>query len=264
MKDLITVCVMTHSTKTDSRGPWAGYVNNVPTAPSTKMLEKTLHNLLESTSLPMDIPIVVGVDNRVGRSVDEEYVDNLEKLRSVYPNLVVLRTNATSMDPLVTAPVNFVNTIGAVTTPYYLLWEHDHLFVQPIDLKSILDSMIKHGTNLVRFGEVPNKVDLVRSPETILIPEKKDKTDIPLLKVDHFSNRPYICKTEIFNKWWKHLVYETAEEGGFVEGPMNVFYKFAISKMGFMEAQKKWGIYMYGHMNDGPYVSHIDGNSFNN
>lgn len=256
IKDL-TICIITHAIKVESRGDYANMNQSIPTAPSTKLVELILEDLFNKTKLPLNTHIVVGVDNRIGREIDNLYVQNLKKLTTKYSNLVVVPNNSTTYDPLISAPQNFCNAIGAVKTPYYLLWEHDWIFTKCIDLSPLIKSMEKHNTFYVRFNQHTNVIAPGKAAETFMIPETN--TDVPLLKVDHMGNNPYICKTEVFNKWWKHLLYETPEQGGFVEGPINVFYKFAISKMGFEHANKQWGIYLYGSINELAYVSHLNG-----
>lgn len=259
MKDLLTICIPTHTVKTETRGAYAHMNNIIPSAPSTRMIEYILEDLFKKTDIPKSTPIIIGVDNRLNRSIDTEYVKNLEKLSALYENLKVIPTNSKTYDPLISAPINFTNIIGAVTTPYYFLLEHDWIFNLNVNIQELLNNMIKYDQYYVRFNQHVNKMG-PNAAEKYMYPETN--TDIPLLKVDHMGNNPYICKTEIFNKWWKHLLYETPEEGGFVEGPINVFYKFSIQKMGFEKANENWKIYVYGSPNDPAYVHHLNGGHF--
>lgn len=258
MKNQLTVCIPTHAVKAETRGPYANMHNIVPSAPSSKMIEHIIEDLFKKTDLPKDIRILIGVDNRVGRPIDDMYVMNLRKLESKY-NLKVIPNNALTLDPLVSAPENFVKLIGSVETPYYLFWEHDWIFNHNIALKPLVDNMQNRDIFYVRFNQHINQLASCAA-ETIMEPEIN--TDVPLLRVDHMGNNPYICKTETFNKWWKFLLYETPEQGGFVEGPINVFFKFSVLKMGFKQAMNQWKIYVYGNLMDPPAVSHLNGNTY--
>lgn len=260
LRDKLTICVITHATKTETRGQYAGFENKVPSAPSSKLIEYVLNDLFNKTDLPNDIEIIVGLDNRIDRAVDIEYGQNLEKLKERYPGLRVKYNNSTSHDPIVTATKNFVGAIGDVQTPYYLLWEHDWVFNRPVEMEPLVRSMEKHDTFYVRFNQHRNMV-ASNVCESVFVPS--DKSDVPILGVNHMGNNPYVCKTEVFNKWWKHLLYETPEQGGFVEGPINIFYKFAIEKMGFSKAMEQWGIHVYGNHNDEAYIKHLNGNAVN-
>lgn len=258
MKNHLSICIPTHAIKTESRGLYNGMANNVPSAPSTKMIENVIEDMFVKTKLPRDIQIIIGVDNRIDRQLDNEYYINLCKLANRY-NMIVMPTNSTTYDPLVSAPVNFNNIIGQVKTPYYMLLEHDWMFNYPINVESLVLNMIKYDQYYVRFNQHANSMGPHAAEKYMQI---ETKTDVPLLKVDHMGNNPYICKTEVYTKWWKNLLYETPEQGGFVEGPINVFYKFAVEKMGFEKASDQWKIYVYGRPNDPAAIRHLNGNTY--
>lgn len=258
MKDQLTICIPTHAIKTESRGLYNGVANTVPSAPSTRMIETVIDDMFIKTGLSKDTKIIVGVDNRIDRELDTEYYINLCKLAQKY-NMLVIPTNSKTYDPLVSAPVNFNNIIGQVHTPYYMLLEHDWKFNYQINISTLLMNMIKFDQYYVRFNQHSNAMGPHAAEKYM---EVETNTIVPLLKVDHMGNNPYICKTEIYTKWWKNLLYETPEQGGFVEGPINVFYKFAIEKMGFQKASEQWKIYVYGKPNDPAAISHLNGNIF--
>ena len=257
MKNL-TICIPTHCIKTETRGQYIGIEQKVPSAPSSKLVFKIITDLLEKTNLDKNIAIHIGLDKRKGRSIDQEYYLNLEKLKEYFPNLKVIVNESETEDPIVTAPENFIKLIDSCQTDYYLFWEHDWIFKKPFDLKPIIDEMnINKNINWIRFNVFKNNNDIVNFLPIDFINEKI--SNIPLLRTTQWSNNPYICRTEIFQKWWKTFVYPTDEEGGFVEGPLNVFYKHYIQKQGLEHALNTFKCFIYGRWDDASIVDHLNG-----
>jgi hypothetical protein len=231
----------------------------IPTAPSAKLIENVLYDLFKKTNLDPNINIHIGFDKRIGRSIDEQYEINLKSLQRFYQNLKVISNESTVDDPLVTAPNNFMKVIGSVQTKYYLFWEHDWIFTRNINIQEIIDEMeINEKINWIKFNQGYNNNDIVP-----FIPEQfKDRnpsTNISLIPTNRWSNNPYICRTEVFQKWWNTFVYPTHEEGGFVEGPLNVFFDFYTKKQGLEQAMDRFKCFIYGKWNDAPTVQHLNG-----
>jgi len=259
MKYNITICIPTHSIKTETNGQYIGINQIIPSAPSAKLVHGVIHDLLLKTNLPNDINIHIGFDKRKNRKIDQQYEDNLTNLKNTYPNLKVIVNESEIDDPIITAPNNFIKLIDSVKTDYYLFWEHDWIFNNFIDLIEILHEMENNDNiNWIRFNAHKNNNDIV---DFIPIKYKDEKISdkIPLLRTTQWSNNPYICRTEVFQKWWKTFIYPTYEEGGFVEGPLNVFYKYYANKQGIDQAIKNFKCFIYGNWNDEPIVSHLNG-----
>ena len=255
----ITICIPTHAIKTETRGPYVGMKQQVPSAPSSKLVQMVIQDLLNKTDIDHSVAIHIGFDKRNNRSIDSEYEKNLEQLKDFYPNLKVIVNSSDTEDPIVTAPQNFINLIDSVKTKYYLFWEHDWVFKRKIDLKPILKEMDKNNSiNWIKFSQFPNNNTVVN-----FIPEEfKDKnpsSTIPLIPTNRWSNNPYICRTSVFQDWWKTFVYPTDEEGGFVEGPLNVFFKYYMEKQGLKQAMEIFKCFIYGNWNDEPIVDHLNG-----
>ena len=262
MKDLmdnLTICIPTHCIKTETRGQYIGIEQKVPSAPSSKLVYNIINDLLEKTNLDKSICIHIGLDKRKERAIDQEYYLNLEKLKEYFPNLQVIVNESETEDPIVTAPENFIQLIDSVKTKYYLFWEHDWIFKEPVNIKQIVNELEKNELiNWIKFSQFPVNNTIVQ-----FIPEAYAKENpsnvIPLIPTTRWSNNPYICRTEIFQKWWKTFVYPTDEEGGFVEGPLNVFYKHYMEKQGLEVALNTFKCFIYGRWDDAPIVDHLNG-----
>jgi hypothetical protein len=257
----LTICIPTHCVKTEISGQYKGINQIVPSAPGTKLISTILEQLLSTTDLDQDVKIHIGFDKRKNREIDEQYEINLKQLSSVYSNLKVIVNESEIDDPITTAPQNFIKLIDSVKTKYYLFWEHDWIFLKHINFKNILEELDKNNKiNWIKFSQFPNNNSI---PGVHYIPEElKDKSpssNIPLLPTTRWSNNPYICRTEVFQKWWKTFIYPTNDEGGFVEGPLNVFYNYYIEKLGKEKALDIFKCFIYGNWNDTPTVSHLNG-----
>jgi hypothetical protein len=255
----LTICIPTHAIKTETRGPYVGMKQQVPSAPSSKLVHMIINDLLLKTNMDPTVPIHIGFDKRNNREIDSEYENNLKQLKDIYPNLKVIVNASDTEDPIVTAPQNFINLIDSVKTKYYLFWEHDWIFKRSIDLRPILKEMDSNDSiNWIKFSQFPNNNTVVD-----FIPEQfKDEnpsSTIPLIPTNRWSNNPYICRTSVFQDWWKTFVYPTDEEGGFVEGPLNVFLKYYMEKQGLEKAMKTFKCFIYGNWNDESIVTHLNG-----
>jgi hypothetical protein len=260
MKDL-TICIPTHCVRVE-KGHFAcpdGTQTSIPSAPNTNMIEHVIEDFFNKTGVSKDTKIIIGVDNRLGRDIDELYLTNLESIKSKY-NCIVLRNDSVSYHPIDTAHLNFMRIYDAVETDYFFTLEHDWIFTQNIDLSKIIDIMKCNDFNQLRFpkykvGSLPDSVEKIY--KTINL------SDMNFSYTNLYSNNPNIVKTETYKKWWKNLIYSTHEIGGFVEGPMNVFYRFAIEKMGAELASNNFKIFVYGGIGEGPFVDHLNGAAWN-
>ena len=256
----ITICIPTHCVKTERRGQWAGINNHVPSAPSSRMIEKIIEDIFSKTDLVIEeCQINIGLDKRKNRHIDNVYESNLRTLLEKYNGKLIVNESNID-DPIETAPNNFKKLIDSVETEYYLFWEHDWILNKNISIKDILSEMNKSDKiNYIRFSQnntIPTEYvcfSLINEVVSDLI---------SLTPTLHWSNNPYICRTDVWKKWWINFIYPTDEFGGFVEGPMNVFYKFTISKMGEVEALNRFKCYIYGNIEDMALVSHLNGNSW--
>ena len=140
-----------------------------------------------------------------------------------------------------------------------MFWEHDWIFKRPVNIKQIIDELDKNELiNWIKFSQFAVNNSVV---EFIPDAHKNENPSnvIPLIPTTRWSNNPYVCRTDIFQKWWKTFVYPTDEEGGFVEGPLNVFYNYYIEKQGLENALTTFKCFIYGNWNDEAIVDHLNG-----
>ena len=264
----LTICITTHCVKTETRGLYNGYPNSCPSMPSTRMIETVLQDFFSKVDISKDDCLIhIGFDKRKGREIDEQYETNLRILcENLNGKLIVNESDID--DPIETAPINFSNVINSVETEFYLLLEHDWLFTRPFSIVSILSEMSSNDQiNLIRFSQHDTVMKSALHPDLNVTEDDilsiQVTKNIPILPSCHFSNNPYICKTKVFKNWWSYLVFPTPEMGGFVEGPMNIFFKFTADKVGWINTMKAFKCFVYGHPSDTKWIHHLNGNSWN-
>ena len=256
MKNRVTIITPTHSFKIETSGQFSGYVNTVPSAPNTALVEKGIRSIYKYTNLK-GCRHIVGVDHKK-QKIDDVYYNNLRGLIGPeYENLEVIKSLNETTDPKITATKLFLSLRDMVETDYFLMWEHDWEFITEIDMQKLIETMDKYEfINYVRFyaGEnKPNELHYHLEPED-RVPE------VPLLRTPNWSGNPHICRTSTWKNWWKKLVYPTPY--CYVEQSIFENVDFSVSKMGWDRAKESWGLYLYGNIGDGPFVKHTDGNSY--
>lgn len=264
----ITICITTHCVKTESEGLYKGYPNTCPSMPSTRMIEGILGDLFTKIDMTIDeFEIHIGFDKRKNRPIDEEYHKNLQILCDKIGGKLIVNESETD-DPIVTAPNNFTNLLKSVTTEYYFLLEHDWVFTRDVPFRKIINELDTNDQiNLIKFSQQDSVLNSalhgdIKDCDSDTILSLKPSKNIPLLYMCHYSNNPHICRTKVFKDWWSYLVYPTREWGGFVEGPMNVFFQDTAKRVGWINTMKIFKCCVYGDPTDPKWIHHINGNAW--
>ena len=206
LKNKITILTPTHSFKVETSGGLKGYLNTVPSAPSTSLVTKGIDSIYKYTNLK-GCRHIIGLDHK-GSRLDEVYHNNLKKLKddARYESLRILRSSCPTRDPKITATTLFLLLRDLVETDYFLMWEHDWEFITEIDMEGVIEVMDKYEfINYVRFGAgVNEKNDLHFHLE-----QEERVPEMPLLRSPSWSGNPHMCRTSTWKNWWKKLVYPT-------------------------------------------------------
>jgi len=265
MKDKLTILTPTHSFKIETSGGLEGYFNNVPSAPSTELIEASLDSIYAKTNL-YGCRHIISLDNK-GTELDEAYVNNLKKLEDKWKHVEVIESRCNTQDPKYTATNNFLLLRDLVDTEFFLQWEHDWIFLEDIDMEKLLKLFDDYNfINYIRFNQHKNEGTGVWSGDSSeeflnknLESEPRVK-EVPLLRTNEWSGNPHICRTNVWRNWWKNMVYPNPY--CYVEQCVKEVYWFSIEKMGWELARERWGVYIYGEEGWSPTVGHLDGNAF--
>lgn len=252
IRDQCTVIIVTHATKTL---PELGRKDTLvyPGAPKTELLSKVVTNIVEFTGLSN---VLIALDHKVDCQISLQYLNNLRQYCDANPCRLFISPSALSMPSQLTATQVFVDALKAVQTDYFLLWEHDHMFINSIDW-SILDSAFCNKVEMVRFNRRANIAVSGSVPETLM----RSAFSHNLCQTNYYCNGPFIAATQwcrdLYSKCLRFIPHWNGCFGGFIEGPINQYMLKQELNLSSEEFCREFPIYLYGAMGASPIVSHF-------
>lgn len=251
MKELLEITIPTHS--------------SIPSAPSCALIKHTVEKLFEAQPKMSECHVIVSVDcQKKDGDNGMKYVDNLHKFADESPfNISIIHTKSDG-ENLEQARNNgqiesFMNMTRQVKTPFLLHWEHDWVFTKPYpDMENIIDAMQKNEKMKVVFF---NKRTNEKRPADWILQEPQDlvNTELKFLETARYSNNPHIAKREFWQEFLPTFVKLNKHK---LERLIFFAYRDKIRKIGFEEAHSLFGAYLYGGLNQGATIKHIDGNKW--
>lgn len=237
--DLVTICIPTHF---------------VVSCPGTKLIETVYNNIVSTYPCFLGCKVIVGYDNKNNETV---YYENLCKLPFV--SFVCNTKNETDADRHYRQRASFKNIVEQVKTDYLLFFEHDWVFVnKQIEFESLITTFsLDFSINSVWFNKRKN---ILRGCDYML---EETANAVPLCKTSRYSNNPNFARTSLWKDKYLPIINGTVSVQKKLEISIYDSYKRDIRKQGFLKANILWGSYLYGHLNDGPYIHHLDGNKWN-
>ena len=163
------------------------------------------------------------------------------------------------------------NVINKINTKFFILLEHDWIFIdkKSIDFDKLLLAMKRHHfVNAVWFNKDDNRLrafeiatDVDNKTTNFGLDERV--IELPLITSCRWSNNPVIFKTEKFKEWFfKYIKNEHTNkihQGCHnVEETMIQVYRDEIANNKWGDIFDNWGTYLYGNINQGPFVGHTD------
>lgn len=222
MKDQLTIVVTT---------------SMVPSNPSTALIDRSIASVLAGCGGRL----LILCDGHKGNLA---YAAYMASLRSKYPGAVY-------------AAEKWCNQAGTlrrffdkIETEYLLLWEHDWELLRPLPVADILASL----ANPVRFLRLNKRPNVVAGWDRKLVPYE---SRIPLLATPCWSSNPHFARTDTY----RNLILPHCLDGGAIEPRI-------MGKPGFAEKDadaglesftRRWGMFVYGKLNEPPVVRHLDG-----
>lgn len=158
-----------------------------------------------------------------------------------------------------------------VKTPYYIFLEHDWVFLKKDDINftNLVRAFNKHDfinavwfakdNNIMRGFEITRDIDDNSTPF-----EKEERVDeVDLITTIRFSNNPVMFRTSKMKEWYQNIiknqyvgvVHQSQQN---VEETMIPHIRDIISKNKWEDVKDNWGTYLYGKLEEGPYVGHLD------
>ena len=223
-----------------------------PGAPNTSLLDQVFDNLQQQIDL---VDAVIAFDHKIDCSVSRLYLENLRAFCERRGAQLVVSPSSLLMSNQVTATAAFMRGIRAIQSDYVLFFEHDHLFLRPLDWQ-IVDRAFNAGVEMLRFNEGANRRrDDWR--EAIHPAEFLDQ----ICETNYYCNKPFLARTafcrELFELAERQVPTWNGLFGGFVEGPVMrqiTADEFNLSREQF---RKRYPIYLYGPMGAPPMIEHF-------
>jgi hypothetical protein len=226
----------------------------IPSAPSTRIIEMCLKSFYENFPGAEFVHHWIYFDSREDK-VSLEYWDNLQKLRDTYPNLILIK------EPCSGLKHNYLKGLKNVITPFFMFLEHDWIFLEKVNLLSILNEFTnKTDLHYLRFNKRDNYQKGGWDQHLI-----KDDTikGFTAIKTDNWGNQPHIVRREKWFESWFNIVthpkLNTQHSTFGIEDILYRVYQYEINQLGFEKAHQKWGCYNYGTKSGKHLIEHIDG-----
>ncbi len=241
----LTVLIPTHALKREVIGPFKDMNQQNASAPSTKLIELVVKNIEDHiTDIPLEF--VIGLDHKPDLALSIDYLENLENYAKSTKNVKITHVDFKYCDRVMTtktATENFYNLIEKCETDYFMMWEHDWVFIDKVDQEQL--KIWNRDIDMLRFNQHPNE------------PRKEDELmwhDERGLRTSLYSNNPFVTSKAHWILKYIHHGYEIpdwwGEYGAFIEGPINRLIK---------EEKIKPRIHLYGDRSDLPVIKHLNG-----
>ena len=220
-------------------------------------------------SLPDDVlkcKFLIHYDENIEFDTNTELINLNAYFRDVKSNLNVTLT--TGFGGLISTIESVINRI---TTPYFIFLEHDWVFLNKTDI-SFIDLVIAFNNynfiNAVWFSKDDNvmrgfEISKDVNNETTPFEREERVSNVDLITTCRFSNNPVMFRTSKMKEWYYNIIKN--EYTGIVhQSQQNVeekfipYYRDVISKNKWTDIKDNWGTYLYGKINEGPYVGHTD------
>ncbi len=213
-----------------------------------------------------------GIDNffivhdfKIDSRYSKIHNDNLNKIKKKYNFNLLNSPSCMAMPSQLTASNAFKLGISKISSPYFLFWEHDHLFINKVNWE-IVSKSFESGGKLIKFNRSKNIINSKRESQKELILNKgitnqlfeSDQSD--LVETNFYCNGPFISETNFCKRLWKNVNYDipnwNGSFGGFIEGPVNQKMLEDQLNNNSDEFREKYPLFVYGDKSFEPIVIH--------
>jgi hypothetical protein len=245
IKNKLTVCIPT----------------SVVPSPGSTLVEYVIELLLTTVPSLCGCSIIISYDYnpvRYGKKA-EDYKDHLIRLSgySIMGSPIKTILSSPKEGCITGQRESFLSMAGSVKTKYMFHFEHDWKINSPISIYKLIEVMDYYDT--IKYVSMNKKTNIRGGGDYILEPA----TDIPevdLLRSTRYSNNPHIARTDHWVNFFSEILKKAKKRNTHVsEIPIYSKYVRDVKTLGFKEAHKKWGVFVYGKLGDPPTISHLNG-----
>lgn len=141
--------------------------------------------------------------------------------------------------------------IQYVKTPFIFLHQHDLQLIEPFDLNGVVATMIANpAIKYVHFSSSPNAPQHWYFGKTATL--KKGIFFVPLCLTEGWSDQCHIARTDYYQNFILPQCHQT-----FMEHIIHPRSREAMKEKGW-KAHGEFGSYLYGNLQDGPFIKHTD------
>ena len=196
-----------------------------------------------------DIEIIITHDYHS----DKKYLKYLIKLNEYVETLPYKKIRIIVSDKHVHLTGIIRNAIEILNTKYVLIVQHDLPFIENINIDTIMSDMnenpkIKH----VRFNKRKN-IKIIFDGINDLFGEEINCKNHTYTRTPGWSDNNHLS----LKTYYSELILKECLDGKPMEEQIH-------GKSFDEETHLKWGTYLFGKNNDGPYINHIDGKNYGN
>lgn len=162
-------------------------------------------------------------------------------------------------------------TMNEIKTPYFIFLEHDWVFLEKDNIKfvNLIEAFDNHNfINAVWFAKDDNTMrgfEIARDIDDVTTPfERESRVDeVDLVTTCRWSNNPVMFRLTKLKEWFYEII-KNEHVGKTHQGQFNVeetiipYYRKEISENKWESIRDNWGTFLYGDLNEGPYVGHTD------
>lgn len=144
-----------------------------------------------------------------------------------------------------------------VRTPFVLIYEHDWELLRPIDTTGILKTLAEH--RIVRSVRLNKRRTREAALDFVLKPDLTCRP-VALVRTSAWSANPHFAKMSYYRRIILPQIRERPGGGSYgFEEPCFARLRRDIVRLGFDRAHRRWGVFIYGRINDPPVIAHLDG-----
>jgi len=227
-------------------------------------------NFMEDTLV--NIKKFSGIDNflivhdfKIDSIYSKIHNDNLNKIKEKYNFNLINSPSCMAMPSQLTASNAFKLGISKISSPYFLFWEHDHLFINKVNWE-IVSKSFESGGKLIKFNRSKNIINSKRMLQKELILKKGiinqlfESNQSDLVETNFYCNGPFISETNFCKRLWDNVNYQVpnwnGSFGGFIEGPVNQKMIEEQLNQNPDEFRRKYPLFVYGGKSFDPIVIH--------
>lgn len=209
--------------------------------PSIEFIKATLDSL-EHANLNKNTPVILAHDY----SSDGKFIEYLKNLKRYIANKKNIKLVVRKSPGHLTG--NIRNAFKYVKTEYVLIIQHDFPFIRSFDIEKIIDDMkenpeLKH----IKFNKRAN-IKIHSNAINDLFGKEVKSSNYTYTRTPSWSDNNHICRSD----YYRNIILKECNNGKPMES-------YLMNKSKTRKIHDKYGTYIFGPINQRPYIKHLDG-----